>query len=75
MHHFHPHGESRACWECEHWGGWDSSGCYAVCLYDDHVSIKQSPKDGCAMWVRATGADDADPPDNREREKSGLIDR
>lgn len=60
MHHFYPHGEDRPCWKCEHWGGWDSSGCYAVCTYDNHVSIKQAPEKGCAMWVRAIGADDED---------------
>ena len=52
--------KGKPCWDCEHWGGWDSSGCYAVCLYDDHVQITQAPEQGCAMWVRAIGADDED---------------
>lgn len=50
--------EGQPCWECEHWGGWDSSGCYAVCLQGSGVTIKQGPQYGCAFWLRAIGADD-----------------
>ncbi len=49
--------EGTPCWRCEHWGGWDSSGCYAVCLrYRGATQIQISPEYGCAHWVRAIGA-------------------
>jgi hypothetical protein len=65
MHHFHPHSALRPCWECEHWGGFDSAGCHTVCLQGFRITIKQGPENGCAFWVRATGADDEDQAPNR----------
>jgi hypothetical protein len=59
--HFNSADEGTPCCACEHYGGPDSSGCYAVCLrYAPGIQIQISPQYGCAHWVRAIGADDED---------------
>ena len=48
------------CWRCEHWGGDVAGGSHALCLYGDRKQVQAQPERGCALWVRATGADDED---------------
>jgi hypothetical protein len=39
-------------------------------MYDNHVAIRQAPEQGCAMWVRAIGADDED---DKQRKKGSTL--
>jgi hypothetical protein len=52
-----PYGMKRPCIGCEHFGGFVYEARLVRCVRDAD-QIRTDPEQGCAFWVRATGADD-----------------
>jgi len=48
---------ARGCWTCQHFEGRFFGG-HVLCERDGGRRVIGQPAAGCALWMRATGADD-----------------
>lgn len=55
------------CRKCEHWGV--SGGFHALCVRGGGTQVTALPQNGCAFRVRAIGADDAEPPQDKRKKR------
>ncbi|MEO5686517.1 MAG: hypothetical protein ABIR54_04080 [Burkholderiaceae bacterium] len=51
-----PHGYSKACWRCQHWGDFaHGRATHSLCKHPKSSPVQASPANGCACWSLGEG--------------------